>query len=46
MANLDPNDNDRYILGVPFLENYYTVFDADNKQLGFAISVESLAVVR
>ena len=30
-----------YILGLPLLENYYTVFDQQQKKIGFARSIYS-----
>ena len=30
-----------YILGLPLFENYYTVFDQEQKKIGFARSVHS-----
>ena len=32
---------DVYILGLPLLENYYTVFDLDQAMIGFARSIHS-----
>jgi len=40
--SLDFNKYVRFwILGVTFFHNYYTVFDIDNKRIGFAESIES-----
>lgn len=37
--NLDfPSSSRFWIMGVTFLHNYYTVFDIDNKRIGFAVS--------
>jgi hypothetical protein len=30
---------DYWILGLNFFENYYTVFDYENQQIGFAVSI-------
>ena len=33
-------------MGLPFLENYFTIYDWDNKRVGVAISTGSSAAVR
>jgi hypothetical protein len=41
--SLDFNAYARFwILGVTFFHNYYTVFDIENKRIGFAESIESV----
>lgn len=45
-AHVDPQLNDRYLLGLPFFENYYTIFNQDTDQVGFAIHIYSSAAVR
>lgn len=40
IMNLDfPKSVRFWIMGVSFFHNYYTVFDAENKRIGFATSV-------
>ena len=34
------NTDDLYMLGLNFFQNYYTVFDQENMQIGFAQSKE------
>ena len=33
-----PEDNRFWVMGLTFLHNYYTVFDVENKRIGFAES--------
>lgn len=42
----DTTITDRYILGLPFLRNYYTIFDQSSKKIGVALHITSLAAVR
>lgn len=35
------DDHQGVILGSPFMENYYTVMDVDEHQIGFGLSVQS-----
>ena len=44
--HVDASLNDRFILGVPFLGDYYTIFDQDKARIGFAMQVFSRTDVR
>ena len=39
------NTADTWIIGIPFIRNYYTIFDADNSRLGFVPHNDSNATI-